>query len=158
MPSKKAKPVPEAYHAITPYLSLRNASRAIEFYKKAFGATELMRFALPNGHVGHAELKIGDSIIMLADEHPEMGTRSPETVGGTPTALMLYVDNVDKVVDRAVTEGARIDRPVEDKLYGDRSGTLTDPFGHVWHVSTHVEDVPPDELKRRAEAAMREAK
>jgi len=158
MPSKKAKPVPEAYHAITPYLSLRNASRAIEFYKKAFGATELMRFALPNGHVGHAELKIGDSIIMLADEHPEMGTRSPETVGGTPTALMLYVDNVDKVVDRAVTEGARIDRPVEDKFYGDRLGTLTDPFGHVWHVSTHVEDVPPDELKRRAEAAMREAK
>jgi len=158
MPSKKAKPVPEAYHAITPYLSLRNASRAIEFYKKAFGATELMRFALPNGHVGHAELKIGDSIIMLADEHPEMGARSPETVGGTPMALMLYVDNVDKVVDRAVTEGARIDRPVEDKFYGDRSGTLTDPFGHVWHVSTHVEDVPPDELKRRAEAAMREAK
>ena len=158
MASKKAKPVPEAYHAITPYLSLRNASRAIEFYKKAFGATELMRFALPNGHVGHAELKIGDSIIMLADEHPEMGARSPETVGGTPTALMLYVDNVDKVVDRAVTEGARIDRPVEDKFYGDRSGTLTDPFGHVWHVATHVEDVPPDELKRRAEAAMREAK
>lgn len=157
MASKKAKPVPEAYHAITPYLSLRNASRAIEFYKKAFGATELLRFAMPNGHIGHAELKIGDSIIMLADEHPEMGTRSPETVGGTPMALMLYVENVDKVVDRAVTEGARIERPVENKFYGDRSGTLTDPFGHVWHVSTHVEDVPPDELKRRAEAAVREA-
>src|SRR5271154_1298112 len=148
----KVRPIPEGYHAITPYLALRDAARAIEFYKKAFGATELMRIAAPGGRVGHAELKIGDSIIMLSDEHPEMGARAPQTVGGSPVGLMLYVENVDAVADRAVTAGAKLTHPVEDKFYGDRSGTLTDPFGHVWHVSTHKEDVPPDELRRRAEA------
>ena len=153
----KVKAIPDGYHAITPYLALRDAARAIEFYKKAFGATELMRIAAPNGRVGHAEIKIGDSIIMLADEHPEMGARAPQTVGGTPVGLMLYVDNVDAVADRAQTAGAKLTHPVEDKFYGDRSGTLTDPFGHIWHVSTHKEDVPPDELRRRAEAFMQQS-
>lgn len=150
----KVKPIPSGYHAITPYLAVRDAARAIEFYKKAFGATELMRIAAPNGRVGHAELKIGDSIIMMADEHPEMGSRAPQTVGGSPVGLMLYVENVDAVADRALTAGAKLTHPVEDKFYGDRSGTVTDPFGHVWHISTHKEDVPPDELRRRAEAFM----
>ena len=153
MPSK-VKPIPSGYHAITPYLAVRDAARAIEFYKKAFGATELMRIAAPGGRVGHAELKIGESIIMLADEHPEMGSHAPPTVGGSPVGLMLYVENVDAVADRALTAGAKLTHPVEDKFYGDRSGTVTDPFGHIWHVSTHKEDVPPDELRRRADAFM----
>lgn len=155
--ANKVKPIPNGYHAITPYLALRDAARAIEFYKKAFGATELMRIAAPNGRVGHAELKIGDSIIMMADEHPEMGSRAPQTVGGSPVSLMLYVENVDAVTDRALTAGAKLTHAVEDKFYGDRSGTVTDPFGHVWHISTHKEDVPPDELRRRAEAFMSQA-
>ena len=153
----KAKSIPTGYHTITPCLAINGAARAIEFYKKAFGATELMRFA-HGDKIGHAELQIGDSKIMISDEFPEMGVRGPQTVGGSPTAIYLYVDNVDSVTDRALTQGATAVRPVEDKFYGDRSGTIQDPFGHVWHLATHKEDVPQDELKRRAEAFMRQQK
>ncbi|HKF72380.1 MAG TPA: VOC family protein [Stellaceae bacterium] len=153
----KARSIPAGYHTITPCLAINGAARAIEFYKKAFGASELMRF-VHGDKIGHAELQIGDSKIMISDEFPEMGVRGPQTVGGSPTAIYLYVDNVDSVTDRALTQGATSVRPVEDKFYGDRSGTIQDPFGHVWHLATHKEDVPEDELKKRAEAFMRQQK
>lgn len=149
------KPVPEGYHSITPYLVVNDAAGAIEFYKTAFGASELMRMAAPNGRIGHAELRIGDSRVMLADEFPEMGARSARTIGGSPVHIYLYVEDVDAVTGRALAAGAKELRPVKDQFYGDRSGSIEDPFGHVWHVSTHQEDVPPDELKRRADQAMR---
>ena len=149
------KPVPELYHSITPYLVVNDAAGAIEFYKTAFGASELMRMAAPNGRIGHAELRIGDSRVMLADEFPEMGARSARTIGGSPVHIYLYVEDVDAVTGRALAAGAKELRPVKDQFYGDRSGSIEDPFGHVWHVSTHKEDVPPDELKRRADQAMR---
>ena len=149
------KPVPEGYHSITPYLVVNDAAGAIEFYKTAFGASELMRMAAPNGRIGHAELRIGDSRIMLADEFSEMGARSARTIGGSPVHIYLYVEDVDAVTGRALAAGAKELRPVKDQFYGDRSGSIEDPFGHVWHVSTHKEDVPPDELKRRADQAMR---
>jgi len=151
------KPVPDGYHAATPYLIVKGAAEAIEFYKRAFGATELLRMADPQGRVGHAEIKIGDSVIMLADEHPAMGYRSPRSLGGSSVSILLYLENVDTVFERAVKTGARVLRPVTDQFYGDRSGTLEDPFGHVWTVATHVEDVPPEEMHRRAQAAMRSA-
>ena len=151
--TSKVKPIPEGYHSVTPYLIIKNAAAAIEFYKKAFGATELFRMDQPNGKIGHAEIKIGDSPIMLSDEFPEMGYRSPQSLGGSPVSIMLYVDDVDVVVNRATTAGAKLDRPVEDKFYGDRTGSLTDPFGHIWHVGTHKEDVSPDEMEKRAAAA-----
>jgi PhnB protein len=151
----KAKSVPVGYHTMTPCLAINGAARAIEFYKKAFGASELMRFA-HGDKVGHAELQIGDSKVMISDEFPEMGVRSPQAAGGSPSAIYLYVDNVDAVWDRALTAGAKQIRPVEDKFYGDRSGTLQDPFGHTWHLATHQEDVPPDELKKRADAFMKQ--
>jgi len=150
----EAKPIPEGYHSITPYLIADDAAGAIEFYKKAFGASELMRMAAPGGRVGHAELRIGDSRIMLADEFPEMGARSPKAVGGSPVSLHLYVEDVDATVRQAIAAGAKEIRPVKDQFYGDRLGTVEDPFGHVWHISTHKEDVPADELKRRAAQAM----
>jgi PhnB protein len=146
------KPIPDGYHAITPYLSIKGAAAAIEFYKRAFGATERMRMTQPDGRVGHTELQLGDSCIMLADEFPEMDCKSPQTLGGTPVALHMYVTDVDAVVTRAVAAGATLVRPVQDQFYGDRSGTVTDPYGHVWHISTHKEDVPMEELKRRAAA------
>jgi PhnB protein len=149
----KVKPIPEGYHAITPYLSIKGASDAIEFYKKAFGASEVMRMAQPDGRIGHAELQFGDSRIMLADEHPEMDFRSPRAIGGTPVMLHLYVDDVDTVVSRAVSAGAKALRPVEDQFYGDRSGSVVDPYGHVWHVATHKEDLSMDEIRKRAAAA-----
>jgi PhnB protein len=151
------KPVPEGYRTATPYLIVKGAADAIEFYKRAFGATEMLRMADPQGRVGHAEIKIGDSVIMLADEHPSMGYRGPRSLGGSTVSILLYLEGVDRVFDRAVKAGARGLRPVTDQFYGDRSGTLEDPFGHVWTVATHVEDVPPEEMKRRAEAAMRSA-
>ncbi len=151
----KVKSIPAGYHTATPCLTVNGAARAIEFYKRAFGATELMRFA-HGDKIGHAEIQIGDSKIMLSDEFPEMGARSPQSIGGSPTAVYLYVDNVDAVTDRALTAGAKEVRPVEDKFYGDRSGTLTDPFGHTWHIATHKEDVPEGELKKRAEAFMKQ--
>jgi len=151
--TSNVKPIPEGYHSVTPYLIIKNAAAAIEFYKKAFGATELFRMDQPNGKIGHAEIKIGDSPIMLSDEFPEMGYRSPQSLGGSPVSIMLYVDDVDAVVNRATTAGAKLDRPVEDKFYGDRTGSLTDPFGHIWHVGTHKEDVSPEEMEKRAAAA-----
>ena len=148
------KPVPEGYHNVTPYLIVDGAAGAIEFYRKAFGATELMRIAAPGGKVGHAEIRIGDSRIMLADEFPDMGARSTKAFGGSPVNLHLYVEDVDAVVERAVSAGAKLERPVKDQFYGDRSGAFEDPYGHLWHISTHKEDVPEDELKRRADEMM----
>lgn len=149
---RKVNPVPSGYGSVTPYLHARGAAKAIAFYKKAFGAKELMRIGSPGGKIGHAELQIGSSRIMLADEHPEFGALSPAALGGSPVALHLYLEDVDKVVKRAVRAGATLDRPVENKFYGDRMGTVTDPFGHIWHVSTHIEDMTARELRRRAAA------
>jgi PhnB protein len=151
--TSKVKPIPEGYHSVTPYLIVKNAADAIEFYKKAFGATELFRMDQPDGKIGHAEIKIGDSPIMLSDEFPEMGHRGPQSLGGSPVSIMLYVEDVDAVVNRATSAGAKLDRPVEDKFYGDRAGSLTDPFGHIWHIGTHKEDVSPEEMEKRAAAA-----
>jgi PhnB protein len=149
------KPIPDGYRTATPYLIIHGAADAIEFYKRAFGATELLRMADPQGRVGHAEIKIGDSVIMLADEHPAMGYRGPRSLGGSSVSILLYLENVDAVFERAVRAGAKVQRAVADQFYGDRSGTLEDPFGHVWTVATHVEDVSPEEMQRRAEAAMK---
>ena len=149
------KPIPDGYRTATPYLIIKGAAEAIEFYKRAFGATELLRMADAQGRVGHAEIKIGDSVIMLADEHPAMGYRGPRSLGGSSVSILLYLADVDGVFERAVRAGAKAQRPVADQFYGDRSGTLEDPFGHVWTVATHVEDVPPEEMQRRAEAAMK---
>ena len=151
------KAIPEGYSTATPYLIIKGAAEAIEFYKRAFGATEMLRMADPQGRVGHAEIKIGDSVIMLADEHPAMGYRSPRALGGSSVSILLYLEDVDTVFARAVKAGAKALRPVTNQFYGDRSGTLEDPFGHVWTIATHVEDVPPEEMKRRAEAAMKAA-
>jgi PhnB protein len=144
------KPIPEGYHSVTPYLIVKGGVRAIEFYARALGARELFRMMQPDGRVGHAELQIGDSRVMLADEAPEIGARSPQSVGGSPVTIHLYVEDVDATVARAVDAGATLTRPVSDQFYGDRNGGLIDPFGHVWFVATHVEDVAPDELARRA--------
>ena len=149
------KAIPEGYSTATPYLIIKGAAEAIEFYKRAFGATEMLRMADPQGRAGHAEIKIGDSVIMLADEHPAMGYRSPRALGGSSVSILLYLEDVDTVFARAVKAGAKALRPVTNQFYGDRSGTLEDPFGHVWTIATHVEDVPPEEMKRRAEAAMK---
>ena len=146
------KPIPEGYHSITPYLIVRGGSDAIEFYKRAFGATELFRFPAPDGKVGHAEIKIGDSPIMLADEYPQMGYNSPQSIGGSPVSLMIYVDEVDTVFSRAIEAGATVKEAVQDKFYGDRIGSVVDPFGHVWHIATHKEDVSIEEMQQRAKA------
>ena len=146
------KPIPEGYHSLTPYLIIDGAANAIEFYKKAFGAIELFRFPAPGGRIGHAEIKIGDSPVMLADQHPEMGYKGPQALGGSPVSIMLYVEDVDSVFKRAVASGARVREAVQDKFYGDRSATLIDPFGHTWHIATHKEDVSMEEMERRAKA------
>ena len=147
------KPVPEGYHSVTPYLIIEGAGKAIEFYQKAFGAEELFRFPGPDGTVGHAEIKIGDSPIMLADAYPAMGYNGPKALGGSPVSLMIYVEDVDTVFNQAVQAGATVKEAVTDKFYGDRIGSLIDPFGHVWHVSTHKEDVSIEEMKKRAKTA-----
>lgn len=150
------KAVPEGYHSITPYLICSGAAAALDYYRKVFGATELMRMAGPDGKVHHSEIRIGDSVVMVADEAPEVQAVSPKTVGGTPVGLMLYVEDVDDVFKRALAAGGKQVQPLEDKFYGDRSGSLVDPFGHQWTIATHKEDVPPEEMERRAEAAMKE--
>jgi PhnB protein len=144
------KPIPEGYHSVTPYLVLDDAAKAIEFYKKAFGAEE--KYRLPMGdRIGHAEIKIGDSFVMLADEFPEMGHLSPKSRGGTTVSLLIYLDNVDTAFQRAIQTGATETKPLENQLWGDRMGTLTDPFGHQWSLATHVEDVSEEEIGRRFE-------
>jgi PhnB protein len=148
----KVKPIPDGYHSITPYLIVDDGARAIEFYKKAFNAREMMRMPGPGGKLGHAEIRIGDSVVMLADEAPEMDARSAKHYGGSPVSLMVYVEDVDKLFPQAVAAGAKEVRPVADQFYGDRSGTLKDPFGHSWHLSTHKEDVSEEEMKKRMEA------
>lgn len=149
-------PIPEGYHSITPYLIIKGASRAIDFYKNVFGAKEIMRMPGPNSTIMHAELRIGDSVIMLADEQQGLH-RSPEAFGGSPISLMLYVPDVDKTFKQALSAGAKEARAVEDQFYGDRSGNLVDPFGHVWTVSTHVEDVSEQEMKKRMAALPKSA-
>lgn len=152
----KVSPIPQGFHSITPYLVIKGAAQAIDYYKKVFGATELVRMNGPNNTVGHAELQIGDSRIMLADENPQMGTghSSATTIGASPISLYLYLPNVDDVVKRATSAGAKVLRPVEDQFYGDRSGFIQDPFGHLWGIATHIEDVSPNEMKERMKKAM----
>lgn len=147
--SDKVNPIPKGYEGAIPYLTVHDGVQAIEFYKQAFGAVETMRIADPTGRIGHAEIKIGETIIMLSDEHPAMGIVSPKTLGGTPSALMMYVPDVDTAVKQAEAAGAQIIQPVANQFYGDRSGKLKDPFGHVWSIATHFEDVSPEEMDRR---------
>ena len=146
----KIKPIPDGYHSVTPSLIVADGAAALAFYQQVFGARVRMRLDGPGGKIGHAELEIGDGLVMLADEHPAMGALAPPTVGGTPVSLHLYVPDVDAVAAKALAAGARLKRPVENQFYGDRLGTVEDPFGHVWHISTHVEDVSPEEINRRA--------
>ena len=151
--SKSANPIPSGYHAVTPYLVVGGAADAIEFYKKAFGAEEVLRMPGPDGSVGHADIIIGDSHVMLSDELPAMGFVGPRTLNGSPVLVHLYVEDADAVFARAVDAGAKSLMPVQDQFYGDRVGSLEDPFGHVWYVSTHVEDLPIEELEKRAAVA-----
>jgi PhnB protein len=153
--SPAVKPIPDGYPQLSPYLIVDGAAQAIDFYKQVLGATERMRMGGPEGKIGHAEVQIGDAVVMLADEHPDMGYLGPKAIGGTPVTIGVYVEDVDKTFDTALKAGATSLRPVENQFYGDRSGQFEDPFGHRWSVSTHVEDVPPDEMQKRA-AAMAE--
>ena len=150
----QVKAIPEGYHSVTPYLSIVGAAQAIDFYKKAFGAQELYRMPGPDGKVGHAEIQIGDSRVMLADEEPSMGSFGPKSIGGTPVGLLIYLENVDKVFEQAIAAGSKVLKPLKDQFYGDRSGSLEDPFGHKWHLATHMEDVAPDEMGRRLKEVM----
>ena len=151
--------IPKDYNSVTPYLIVRDAAQAIDYYKKVFGATETMRMPGPDGKIGHAELKIGNSPIMLADENPSMGPghTSADTVGGSPVSLYVYLPNVDEVVKRATTEGAKLLKPVQDQFYGDRSGFIQDPFGHLWGIATHIEDVSPKDMQERMKKMMQAA-
>lgn len=146
------KPIPDGYHTVTPYLIVRGAAEALAFYTEAFGGVELFRMPMPGGRVGHAEVQLGDSRIMLADEFPEMGASSPQTIGGTAVHLCLYVPDADARFAKAVAAGAKVVRPLKDQFYGDRSGTVEDPFGHSWTIATHIEDVTPEEMDRRHQA------
>jgi PhnB protein len=148
------KPIPEGYHTITPFMTVRDAARAIEFYKKAFGATDRGIAKDPSGKVMHAEIQIGDSVIMMSDEFPEFGSVSPQSVGGSSVGLHIYVDNVDAAFDRAVKAGAQVEMPVADQFWGDRYGRLKDPFGHKWSIATHVKDMSRDEMKHAMDEAM----
>jgi len=148
------RPVPEGYPNVIPYLSVDGANAAIDFYVAVFGAKERVRMPGPAGKIGHAELEIGDSLVMLADSFPDMGGQTPQSLGGTPVTVMVYVEDVDTVFDRAINAGATAERKVENQFYGDRAGQFVDPFGHKWFVATHVEDVPPEEMAKRAAAAM----
>jgi PhnB protein len=144
-----AKPIPDGYHSVTPYLTLKSADAAIKFYEKAFGAKEILRLPLPNNGVAHAEIQIGNSRVMMADEMPAYGNKSPESLGGSPIALAIYVEDVDSAFDKAVKAGATVKRPVADQFYGDRAGTLLDPFGYQWSLMTHKEDVSLEEIQQR---------
>jgi len=148
--TNKVNPIPQGYNTATPYLHVRNAVNAIEFYKKAFGAKEVMRMPGPGEKIMHAEIQIGNSRIMLSDEFPEMNAHSPQSLGGTATGIHLYVEDADTVFKQAVTAGAQIVRPLENQFYGDRLGTIKDPFGHIWSVSTHIEDVSIQEMQKRS--------
>ncbi len=148
------QPIPEGYPQVIPYLTVDGAEAAIEFYRSVFGATERMRMGAPGGKIGHAELQLGDSVIMLSDEFPEMGNRSPKSLGGTPVTISVYTQDVDALFDRAISGGAKEITPVENQFYGDRSGQFEDPFGHRWNVSSHIEDVSPEEMEKRAAAMM----
>ncbi len=150
----KAKPIPEGYHTVQPDLIVSDAAQAIEFYKEAFGAEELFRFEMPGGKIGHAEIKIGDSIIMLADEMPGTCCRSPQALGGTAVNIFLYVEDVDGFVNRAAAAGAKVSVPVKDMFWGDRYGQIADPFGHFWSIATHQEDLPVEEMRRRMDEQM----
>jgi len=150
--AKTVKSKPDGYHTVTAYLIVDNATAAIEFYKKAFGAQERFRMPGKDGKIGHAELQLGDSVVMLADEAPEMGAKSAKTIGATSVSLLVYVDDVDVMIKKAVEAGATIERPIEDKFYGDRSGSVRDPYGYSWHLATHVEDVSPEEMEKRAKS------
>ena len=150
----KVKPIPEGYHTITPYLAVDDAAGAIDFYKQAFGAKERVRMEAPDRKIGHAELEIGDSLVMLSDPFPQASTRPPKELDGTSASVFMYVDDVDAVVNKAVEAGATVTMEVEDQFWGDRFGTVTDPFGHVWSIATHVEDLTPDEIAERGKAAM----
>ena len=147
-------PIPDGYHSVTPYLMIRGAADAIEYYQKAFGATEVMRLDTPDGKIGHAEVKIGDSFVMLADEVPEMNMRGPQSLEGTTVGLLIYVEDCDAVFQQAIDNGGTVQRPLADQFYGDRSGTLIDPFGHQWTIATHVEDLTPEEIEQRMAEAM----
>jgi len=153
MVTNKINSVPDGYHTITPYLVIRGAAQAIDYYKQAFGATEIMRIQQPDGRVGHAELKFGDAVVMLADEFPEINVVGPATLGNTTVGVLLYVENADATFDKAVSLGAKVRKPMADQIYGDRNGTLEDPFGHKWTIATHKEDVTPEEMERRMAAA-----
>lgn len=152
--SGKVNPIPEGYRTVTPYLTVSGAAAAIEFYKRAFLAREISRMNGPDGKVGHAEIQIGDSRVMLADESPTMGTKSPQSIGGSASGIVLYVEDVDKLFKRAVDAGAKVTGELKNQPYGDRMGSLQDPFGHRWHLGTHIEDVAPAELERRMKAMM----
>jgi PhnB protein len=152
---KKADFIPAGYHTVTPYLACSDAAGAIDFYVKAFGAVELMRMPAPGGKIGHAEVRVGDSRVMLTDEYPEMNFLGPHSRGGTTVHMHVYVKDVDAMVSRAVAAGAKLIREVTDQFYGDRSGSLEDPFGHVWHIATHKEDLSKAEMRKRAEKAMK---
>ena len=147
------KAIPDGYHSVTPYLCIKGAAAAIDFYKKAFGAIELFRMAQPDGQIGHAEIKIGDSPIMLSDECPEANAISPNTLSGSSVSILIYVEKVDDVFKAAIDAGATETSAVQDKFYGDRMGSLKDPFGHIWHIGTHIEDVSPEEMENRVSAA-----
>jgi PhnB protein len=153
MPSQ-AEPIPQGYHTVTPYLTINDAARALEFYKRAFGAREVMRMEGPGGKIGHAEIKIGDSMIMLADEMPGTGSRSPQSLGGTSGGVFLYVEDADALFNQAVSAGAQVEAPLADMFWGDRYGRLKDPFGHSWSVATHKEDVAPAEMSKRMQDAI----
>ena len=146
------KPIPDGHRTVAPYLAIKNAASALEFYRKAFGAIETYTLIVPDGRVGHAEIRLGDSLIMLSDEFPEFGGKAPEALGGSPVSIHLYVDDVDAFFKKALAAGARELKPVADQFYGDRSGQLEDPFGHLWWVATHKEDVAPEELQKRVRA------
>jgi len=149
---RKVKPIPDGHRTVTPYLAIKNAAKALEFYKEAFGAIESYRLMLPDGRIGHAEIRLGDSLVMLADEFPEFGGTAPETLGGSPVNIHLYVEDVDAFFRRAVAAGARERKAVMDQFYGDRSGQLEDPFGHLWWVATRKEDIGPEEMQKRVQA------